>query len=56
MTIEYNHEIKNNKGGRKEGKKEGRVRINKIKGKIHSVLQMFIVRLLGPRPGLGLGK
>lgn len=37
MTIEYNQEIKNNEGERKEEKKEGRGRINKIKGKIHSM-------------------
>lgn len=39
MTIEYNQEIKNNEGGRKEEKKEGEKEggtINKIKGKINS--------------------
>lgn len=39
MTIEYNQEIKNNEGGRKEEKKEGKAeaeRINKIKGEIDS--------------------
>lgn len=39
MTIEYNQEIKNNEGGRKEEKKEGKTEregLIKIKGEVDS--------------------
>lgn len=45
MTIEYNQEIKNNEGEKKEEKKEGRGRINKIKGKIHSMMICLISQM-----------